>query len=226
MQSELSDKAETPTGSAVRHITDELVALDLRGPKFIILATDGEPDTCLLSDPQCGQDESIAAIQEARALGIGTFVVGIGNEVGAMHLADLANAGAGLPVLERAPAAGCEELLGEAQALYENASNGEPVPEADYYQPEDEAELQASLERIIGGVKSCTFEMDAEVDLGLAYLGNVELDAEALSYQGPDGWRLVSTTQIEILGQACERITLDQSQDLSIRFPCAAAVAR
>jgi hypothetical protein len=36
----------------------------------------------------------------------------------------------------------------------------------------------------------------------------------------------VSTTQIEILGQACERITLDQSQDLSIRFPCAAAVAR
>ena len=46
--------------------------------KYIVLVTDGAPNTCLVRDPQCGQDASVAAVQAAFGAGIRTLVVGLG----------------------------------------------------------------------------------------------------------------------------------------------------
>ena len=106
-------KWETPTGHAITRAAQTLAAFnpDPPGPKHILLVTDGNPNTCATLDPQCGQDFSIKAAQDAFALGISTFAFGIGDIVaqpnagcstnarcGSMHLQDMANAGLGLPV--------------------------------------------------------------------------------------------------------------------------------
>ncbi|HEX6766854.1 MAG TPA: hypothetical protein VF103_15270, partial [Polyangiaceae bacterium] len=81
------------------------------GRKYVVLLTDGNPNTCRVADPQCGQDLSVKAAQDARALGITTLILGLGDIVttnsgcepaimpcGARHLQDMANAGTGLAV--------------------------------------------------------------------------------------------------------------------------------
>ena len=72
--------------------------------RILVLATDGEPDTCEQPKPNEGQQESIDAAAHAYANGIPVYVIGIGDDVGMEHLQDVANAGAGvgqgcLPVL-------------------------------------------------------------------------------------------------------------------------------
>src|SRR5262249_11706297 len=37
---------DTPTGESISAVTNELAAVTTQGPKVIVLATDGEPDTC------------------------------------------------------------------------------------------------------------------------------------------------------------------------------------
>jgi hypothetical protein len=107
-------KYETPTDFALLAAINRLNAVSV-GPsvkKYIVLVIDGEPNTCRVKDPQCGQDAAIAMAQEARASGIRTLVVGLGTILGATddgcapslsrchadHLQDLANAGVGNPV--------------------------------------------------------------------------------------------------------------------------------
>jgi hypothetical protein len=103
---------ETPTHAAVAKVAADLAAFVPvpPGPKYILLVTDGSPDTCWQTNPQCGQDASIKAVQDAYAQGIGTFILGIGDilnpaadgcgagRCGKDHLQDIANAGTGQPV--------------------------------------------------------------------------------------------------------------------------------
>ena len=87
----------TSDGRKLSKITDG-------GSKYIVLATDGEPDTCPGTcvgptcpvpdrpgwprDPQCGQDRSVAAVQEAFKQGIkGSRLVSI-PEAGHMVIAE------------------------------------------------------------------------------------------------------------------------------------------
>jgi hypothetical protein len=74
---------ETPTGYAIKTVAPELVAFtsDPPGPKYILLVTDGNPNTCQTINPQCGQDRSIKAVQDAYAQGISTIPFGIGDIV-------------------------------------------------------------------------------------------------------------------------------------------------
>ena len=105
---------ETPTHAAIDAAAANLTAFKPMpdGPKFILLVTDGAPDTCWAINPQCGQDAAIKAAQDAYAKGITTYVLGIGSVLasdpkadgcqvgrcGADYLQDMANAGSGLPV--------------------------------------------------------------------------------------------------------------------------------
>jgi hypothetical protein len=107
-------KYETPTDFGILSAVNRLINVTVSSTveKYIVLVINGEPNTCKVKDPQCGQDASIAMVQEARDLGIHTLVVGLGTILGTMddgcepslsrchadHLQDLANAGAGFPV--------------------------------------------------------------------------------------------------------------------------------
>jgi hypothetical protein len=163
---EVGDKYETPTGHAVNRVTTTLLAYeaDPPPPKYIVLVTDGNPNTCATLDPQCGQDIAIKAVQDARAAGIRTLVLGMGAiltvdsgcptyaNCGEEHLQDLANAGLGLGV--GAPKDGyqyetCVTAEGGLQASYGDGGN------ATYYSGTTMTELRAAMvdifERIATG---------------------------------------------------------------------------
>jgi hypothetical protein len=91
-----SPAGDTPTGESVAAVAKDLAANTAVGPKIIVLATDGEPDTCAVPNPQTGQADSVKAVQDAFAQGIKTFVISVGAEVSDAHLQDVANAGVGM----------------------------------------------------------------------------------------------------------------------------------
>jgi hypothetical protein len=67
----------TPTGTSVTSAADYLTKLNDGNAKYLLLATDGEPDSA------CDDaNTSIAAVDAVAKNGIHTFVVGIGNNAG------------------------------------------------------------------------------------------------------------------------------------------------
>lgn len=188
---------ETPTGESIDAVAGQLAAFEESGPKIIILATDGEPDTCAEPNPQNGQAIAIAAAQSAFANGVETVVLAVGNQISQGHLQDMANAGAGLPI------------------------NGSQ--DATYYQPTNKQGLVDAFNTIIDGQRSCVLSLDGEIDPNRACEGEVYLDGNLLECDGPDGWRANSGTEIELLGAACDTIKTGD-HTVSGSFPCGAVV--
>jgi hypothetical protein len=158
-----------------------------------VLATDGEPDTCAVPNPQNGQPEAIKAAQDAYAKGIETYIISVGDQVSLGHLQDMANAGKGVPV---------------------GGSQNEP-----YYQALDQQALYDAFQTIINGVRSCVLKLNGTVDPANASKGQVTLDGKPLGYEDPDGWKLNNPSEIELLGTACDAIK-EGDHSLTINFPC------
>lgn len=194
---------DTPTGESISAVTQVLLGIPVNpddgpSPLVIVVATDGEPDTCAVPNPQQGQPESIAAAQAAYAAGVRLYMLGVGDEVGAPHLQDMANAGAGLPV--------------------GGATN------APYYQANDPAALVAAFQQIVNGVRECTFTVDGTVDLAQAPFAEVVLNGVVLGYQDPNGWHMVDEHTLQLDGAACDTFKNDPSVNFSATFPCGAII--
>jgi len=167
-------KWETPTGHALNRVTTTLAAFNPNpaGRKYIFLLTSGDPNTCLVSDPQCGQDLSVKAAQDARVLGITTLILGFGDVAGATpcdsgglpcgvrHLQDMANAGTARPVetppptywYQACPTRESGTNPGLPRAAYVPAGMGGT---AEYYSGAGRtalrAELMAMFEKVVNG---------------------------------------------------------------------------
>ncbi|MBC8072217.1 MAG: VWA domain-containing protein [Deltaproteobacteria bacterium] len=185
-------EGDTPTGESVAAAAMALAAVRDDTPKAIVLATDGEPDTCAVPDPQTGQPESLAAVQLAWELGIETFVISVGPELAVSHLQELANAGVGAE-----PGA---------------------QPGAPYFQALDAAELATAFDMLIGGFVSCTFAVDGIVDVAQACLGTVRLDGTLLEC-GTD-WQLSDGSTLELQGSACDALRDGGAHTVDASFPC------
>lgn len=172
---------ETPTGDSIVALLPQLVAFAEPGPKAIVLATDGEPDTCEQPNPQNGQAEAIAAAQMAFSMGVSLYIIAVGSDVGAQHQQDMANAGTGKPL---------------------DGSQGN----APFYPANDQSALEAAFTEIINGVRSCILTLDGTVDPEKAGEGHVFIDGTEVPYNDPNGWQLNSPTEIELVGEACEAI--------------------
>lgn len=239
-------KWETPTDYAINYATDILTKYmpDPPGKKYILLVTDGNPNTCTVVDPQCGQDLAIKATQDAFAAGIGLFVLGLGDIVqqpmngcpssarcGLLHLQDLANAGVGAGVQ---PVPGCDDWhasgctftheqcnVGQMlQATYTPDSPDVGTPYAiDTSGSNATAELVDALTELLNNAVSCTVDMDAVVT-GDASLGVVSLDGAPLGYDDANGWKLEANSfSVTLQGTACDAFKKGGS-NLSITFPC------
>jgi hypothetical protein len=211
---------DTPTGESILEIagiTDAgvvvsggLAELDAGGgEKIILLVTDGDPDYC--GNPQANDQGDAGEIAKAKAIavdavkrayasGIKTYVLAIGSEVSIPHQQEMANAGQGLPA---------------------NEPDAAPL-----FRPTDEAQLQAQINSIIYGARPCSYTLNGAVQAGSEDKGTVALNGQALGYGDPDGWRLASPTELELVGQACETVKTSESATLTAHFPCGAFVVR
>jgi hypothetical protein len=182
---------DTPTAESVAAATDLLVAFEAEGPKAILLATDGNPDTC--EDPdahtQASQDFAVNTVKSTFGAGISTYVLSVGDEVAQDHLQNMANAGIG-------------------------AADGATSP---YWKATDQAALESALESIINGVRSCGFALEGDVDTSLVTSGTVKLDGETLTY-GVD-WKLNGKNEVELEGARCDALKTG-THDLQAEFPC------
>jgi hypothetical protein len=183
---------DTPTGEAIDAILPALQALDVPGPKIIVLGTDGEPDTCAQPDPENGQPQSIAAAQRAFEAGIRTYVISVGDQVGRDHLQDMANAGTGLAI-----------------GGTENAT---------YYVALNPDELVNAFGTIVGGVTGCVFTINGTVDPAKGSEGLVALDGQQLEY-GTD-WVMLDGKTFEVLGAACDTLQNGDLHHVAAVFPC------
>ena len=187
---------ETPTGESLQAVATSLAALDFEGPKAVVLATDGEPDTCDTPNPQEGQPEALAAAEFAFGEGISTFIISVGDDVGADHLQEMANVGVG-----KAP--------------------DDPMP-APYYEALDAGQLVEAFNEIIGTFISCELSIDGEVDLDQACEGTVRLDGEVLEC-GVD-WDVPDESTLLLVGEACELLKDGASHSVDASWPCGAIV--
>jgi hypothetical protein len=193
---------DTPTGESIGAVVPKLVALphDMEsggdGPRVILLATDGEPDSCAVPNPsnttQQQQTNKVAvdAAKAAYQQGIGTIILSVGSNVGAAHLQDMANAGAGV-------------------------ASG-----AKYYVANDPATLASSFDSIIRGVRTCIFKLSGAVETGAEKDGEVKLNGSVLAYQGANGWQLNDPVTLELKGSACTTFKTSDQVTLEASFPC------
>lgn len=209
--------ADTPTREALTLVSAKLAAVDDAGPKLVILATDGEPDTCacpfwgesaaeacrpstvaLRGDPPITltpeQAEQYDVVQEARRIheeqDIAVHVIDVsspGSGSLRAHLAEVAEAGGG--------------------ALFDGTR---PTG------------LVSAFRRIIDGVRSCSFDLHGTITEGREKSGTVRLDGEEVSLvSGEDesGYIVRSKERIDLVGTVCETIR-EGGHALDIRFPC------
>jgi len=197
-------KGDTPTGESVDAAVKILDGVTDVGPKVLVLATDGEPDSC--ADPNPGNSAgldaarqlSVTAVQNAFKKQISTFVISVGDDVGKDHLRAVANAGQGLAV---------------------------DVDTTDrFYLANNQADLSKAFDTIVGGVRSCVFALNGTVEDSRAGTGTVLLDGKPLIYKDKDGWLLSSPSVLELQGAACTTIKSNGDHNLSIDFPCGVIV--
>jgi len=193
---------DTPTAPSLTVAQNLLSTVTETGPKIIVLATDGLPDTCDVPDPDSDdeqlalQDETVQAAMDVHAAGIDVYYVSVGPEVTASHAQAMANAGRGLPV------GGAEN--------------------APYYQALNPDSLVAAFDDIIEDVRSCTFALDGSVDLSRAGEGTVTLDGSELVF-GTD-WDMVDEGTLELLGSACDAVKDGGDHEISAQFTCGSVV--
>lgn len=187
---------DTPTGEALEIVLTGLEADTWDGEKFIVLATDGEPDTCAVTDPMTDEEiaaarmRAVDAVSAVYAAGIRTFVISVGDAIAASHLQDLANAGVG---------------------------NGAGDPDAVYYQALDQQSLIDAFDTIISGVRECKLELSDPLTPELATSCEMTINENPIPLDDPNGWRLDDATTVELVGDACAAI---QDGLVSIELSC------
>jgi hypothetical protein len=192
---------DTPTGESLLAAAATLKAVTEPGPKVIVLATDGEPDSCECPNfgmgmpkkcrepgvPDMIKAQVVATAKDIHAEDITIHVINVSTPSEAslqQHLTDVADAGGG--------------------KVYPGFSPGA---------------LSTAFDDIIDGVRSCVIDLSGEIAKGKESTGVITLDGDTLGLDDPDGWKVNSPSQIELLGAACDTIKSGE-HDLSINFPC------
>jgi len=190
---------DTPTGESIDEAARQLGKVDGAAPKYILLLTDGAPDTCAQPDPQWGLPQTIAAAQRAFAQGIRVHTVGVAEEINGAQLQALANAGSGK----------------DPDLIY----GRDPEAEQPLFARTDPQQLADQLKGIIGDVRSCTVDLGTSVEPDRALDGRLLLDGQTLANDARNGWTFLDDRTLLIHGSACAKI-LGDGQRLEVRFPC------
>jgi hypothetical protein len=197
---------DTPTGESLTVLVSQLQSTQVfegqqGDPTVIVLATDGDPDTCANPDSngtQPPRDLAVNAAKSAFAAGFPIFMLSLSSDPTQQHMQDMANAGAGLPV-----------------------GGGSNAP---FYSAKSTQELVDAFNTIIGGVRTCKIRLNGTLDESGAATGDVRLNGAALQYNDPNGWKLIDSMTIELEGEACTIFENSQTGSLTATFACGSVI--
>jgi hypothetical protein len=189
----------TPTAPAINKVVDDFATNPppMGSPPVILLATDGEPNSCGGSG---GAGPSINAATAAYTAGIRLFILGLAN-LNTQFLQDMANAGTGQATNQAPNCTGCSP----------------------FYTANDPASLATALDQIINGVISCDLTLNGQVDPATACDGTVTLNGMPLVC-GTDWMIDPNGMVIHLLGQACTDLKSTQTPVVDASFPCGAVI--
>jgi hypothetical protein len=194
----------TPTATAIREAIKDLRAVASTDPKYILLATDGEP-SC--ADPLAGSVDStnartqaIAAVGEALTAGFPTFVVGITTPGKTSALASL-----------------------DAMADAGGKPRQDPNPlSPKYYIAATAQDLLGAMQSITSTVVTCTFPLDTtppDKNLVNVYIGTEPVHHDTTAV---DGWHYDPPTSntIQLYGSACDKVRDVGAQSVNVVYVC------
>jgi len=189
----------TPTAAAIDQARLDFTTTPppAGSPPIIVLATDGEPNSCNQNLSQAQYNAaSVTAAGAAYAANIPVYVLAISaNQTLLNHLQDVANAGQG-------------HVQGQ--------------PNIPYYPANNATQLAAAFQTIINGVISCDLKLTSGIDQTSAMNGVVSLNGMALTY-GVD-WTLVGSDTIRLMGSACTMLKGSSNPAVSATFPCGSVI--
>jgi hypothetical protein len=195
----LTPNGDTPTGESIDQAALALSQAANGAPQYLLLLTDGDPDTCAQPNPQLGMPQAIAAAQRAYAQGIRVFTVGVSQDIRGANLQQMANAGAGK----------------DPGLIYgQDAAAEQPL-----FASTDPEQLASQLEGVIGDIRTCTISLGQWAGASRGLDGRISLDGQVLEFGSADGWSFVDDDTLRIHGTACQKI-LGEGQKLEITFPC------
>jgi hypothetical protein len=198
----------TPTADAITQAAAYLAKLTDTNPKYLLLATDGEP-TCIGTTKESSPytvatANAVTAVGNALKSGFPTFVVGIATDKDSSNtnLNELAMAG------------------------------GEAIPSANplashYYVADDANALVSELQAITGQISTCLFPLNPpppvlndDTKLGV-YLGTAMTKIPYDSSR-TDGWAYTDAndTAVEVFGNWCNQIEAAGAGNVQIIFGC------
>jgi hypothetical protein len=187
---------DTPTGESLLAVAASFPPEQGNDRRIIVLATDGEPDSCASPDPDANGLQETRRVSEEAAervfdeFGIEVYVLSVGQEAALEHLQRVANAGVGKAF---------------------DDPNGAPV-----YVVNNKQELVEDLNSIIGGARECSFAINGTVTDPTG--GKVTLDNTELEY-GTD-WDIVGDSTLRLLGQACQDYLDANAPEIKAEFEC------
>jgi hypothetical protein len=195
----LGPDGDTPTGDTLQQVVAELLQLPSQGPRYILLVTDGNPDTCAQPNPDEGQPQAVAAAQHAYAAGIPLYVLGISNGIAGENLQQLANAGLGRPI-----------------DLVYGVDPGAAQP---FQATDNVLGLTEQFAGILNRIPLCEVRLRRDVAFSELSDAKVSLDGQLLPYNMANGYVLSDPRHVAIVGRACDAIRAGGRQ-LSVRISC------
>jgi hypothetical protein len=194
----------TPTGPALDWVYDNMIeaqAPDTQSAaQIVILATDGEPNSCGgggfgfgIGGSTTNYRPSVDAVRKGTRKGATTYVISLADATGPFHdhLQELANLG-------------------------DPAANGA----ARLYEPASPDQLAQTLNTLASAAIRCDIELNGAILVDRACEGSVRLDGVALPCDDPNGWKVIDERNIRLLGTACEKLRTSHEAVIEASFAC------
>ena len=198
----------TPTRDAVANGAQYLAGVNDQNPKFLLLATDGLPNcpsgcagmarpagSCTMTDNPAEDQAATQAVSDAAAMGLKTFVVGIGNVAVAQNTLNAMAMAGGVP------------QTGAATS---------------YYAATDQTALENAFTAIVGVASSCIFVIPPppnnstdQTHIGVQVNG-MDLKQDT---SHANGWDFNGTGQVQVYGSSCDAI-MAGTATVAIVFKC------
>ena len=201
----VSNGSSTPTRAAEAGAVNYLMGVTDQNPKFIVMATDGQPN-CPMSGSQQTDDTpaAVAAVTAARTAGFSTFVVGVS-----------APAGAANDALNMMAVEGGYPQMGAA---------------TQYYAVTDTAGFASVLLTLVGKATTCQYSIPEPPTMDgttsredITVTGGTGTPPDTtINQDANNGWTYTDTTHTSITlhGTSCDQVTAGTITTVTIIFNC------